>query len=776
MTSTSVAIDDESTSTSAAGPSSSTGQPRKRSARPLTVSNLRMRARAAAEQDGEPTRVIINVEEENVAEQDEPSTSAEVIEVPLEPNEEQTVEETPMTVPNGKPETNGLPAGAPAVLPPTSAASKFSLMTKLLRRKNRVHNTESTEQSEFMQKYGVGNGTGPQEAAAPDNEAIQGPRWKRYRHTYKTFTVDPASDRYYYWNVVVSVAFVYNLVFVIARQEMPVVKPYADMGWSEHVITRGLWFTADVLMDLIYLLDIFVRTRTGYLDQGLVVRDVDKIKKIYFASTQWKMDLASIVPLDYIIGWPWPISWFRALPIIRVNRLLRVSRAKDCMERTETRSSMPNAFRVLVVVWYIVIIIHWNACFYFWISETIGLGSDMWVYGHLNKQSLPDDVPDTLVRRYIYSFYWSTLILTTIGEVPSPVQNIEFVFVTLDLMCGVLIFATIVGNVGSMISNMSAARTEFQNKMDGIKQYMELRKVSKQLEIRVIKWFDYLWANKQSLSDQQVLKVLPDKLQAEIAMQVHFETLRKVRIFQDCEAGLLAELVLKLQLQVFSPGDYICRKGDIGREMYIVKRGRLQVVADDGLQIFATLSEGSVFGELSILNIAGSKNGNRRTANVRSVGYTDLFVLNKNDLWNALREYPDARKLLLAKGRDILKKDNLLIENAPEEQQSVEEVAEQLNASVKILQHRMARLIGEHSSTETKLMKRIEILEKQLARYKGLARRQKSIHGVSLDGSDAFDRSRSGPRLRHQKTHDGGAPSRHQDETEKLLTSETSDV
>jgi len=118
-------------------------------------------------------------------------------------------------------------------------------------------------------------------------------------------------------------------------------------------------------------------------------------------------------------------------------------------------------------------------------------------------------------------------------------------------------------------------------------------------------------------------------------------------IFKDCEAGLLAELVLKLQLQVFSPGDYVCRKGDIGREMYIVKRyshqcftvtphpfrGMLQVVADDGLKVFATLSEGAVFGELSILNIAGSKNGNRRTANVRSVGYTDLFVLNKNDLW-----------------------------------------------------------------------------------------------------------------------------------------------
>ena len=88
-------------------------------------------------------------------------------------------------------------------------------------------------------------------------------------------------------------------------------------------------------------------------------------------------------------------------------------------------------------------------------------------------------VEDTIYRRYVYSFYWSTLILTTIGEVPGPVHNTEFAFVTMDLMCGVLIFATIVGNVGSMISNMSAARTDFQAKVDRIKQYMDLRKVSK---------------------------------------------------------------------------------------------------------------------------------------------------------------------------------------------------------------------------------------------------------------------------------------------------------
>ena len=134
------------------------------------------------------------------------------------------------------------------------------------------------------------------------------------------------------------------------------------------------------------------------------------------------------------------------------------------------------------------------------------------------------------------------------------------------------------------------------------------------MERRVIKWFDYLWSNKASMNEERVLKMLPGKLRGEIALFVHLETLKKVRIFQDCEKRLLEDLVLKLKLQVFSPGDFVCRKGDVGKEMYIIKRGKLDVVADDGLKVFVTLGEGVVFGELSILNISGSKAGQMNCA------------------------------------------------------------------------------------------------------------------------------------------------------------------
>ena len=56
---------------------------------------------------------------------------------------------------------------------------------------------------------------------------------------------------------------------------------------------------------------------------------------------------------------------------------------------------------------------------------------------------------------------------------------------------------------------------------------------------------------------------------------------------------------------MYSPGDYVCKKGDVGREMYIIKRGKIDVVNDDGSVVFVTLGEGVVFGELSIMNIPG---------------------------------------------------------------------------------------------------------------------------------------------------------------------------
>ncbi|XP_014676958.1 PREDICTED: cyclic nucleotide-gated olfactory channel-like [Priapulus caudatus] len=567
----------------------------------------------------------------------------------------------------------------------------------------------------------------------------------KYSRMLRKYVVDPAENFYYRWLLFVSVAVAYNLLFLVARAV------FTDLQ------NRYLkaWLVCDYLSDLLYLVDMLVQCRKG--ERGVQPRETNNLP--HRAYSRSEMYIVKARQAGRVVATPKDTTVFvrsarrkrlreshtnhaatkmkrdgwcastmclfdgrryvdvvrvrrRDYPLIRANRLLRFGRIRECFDRTETRTNYPNFVRITNLVLYILVIIHWNACIYYAFSAYVGFGTDEWVY--------PDAKLDpryaTLTRKYIFCFYWSTLTLTTIGETPPPAVDIEYLFHVVDFLIGVLIFATIVGNVGSMITNMNQAKSEFQNKMDAIKQFMEFRKVSKELERRVIKWFDYLWSNKQSLDEEGILRSLPDKLKAEIAIHVHLDTLKRVSVFQDCEPGLLVELVLKLRLQVFSPGDYICRKGDIGKEMYIVKRGKLSVVGDDGHTVFVTLGAGSVFGEVSILNIAGNKTGNRRTANVRSVGYSDLFCLYKDDLWQALGEYPDAKKALLERGRQILMKDGLIDEEVEQaalrRKEQTEARIARVDASMDVLQTRFARLLAEYTNMQQKMKQRLVRVER----------------------------------------------------------------
>lgn len=257
-----------------------------------------------------------------------------------------------------------------------------------------------------------------------------------------------------------------------------------------------------------------------------------------------------------------------------------------------------------------------------------------------------------------------------------------------------MLFAVIVGDVGNMVTTMNMKRSNFEDVLDCCKSYMIYRKVHRRLQRKAIEFFTYTWSHGGGqVDEEEIADFLPPRLYGQLAVHIHMETLRRVKLFEECEPNLLYELILKLELRVYSPLDFVCRKGDVGTEMYIVKEGAVEVVSEDGTKVFVQLGTGTVFGELSILNIPGNKNGNRRTANVRSVGYSDLYVLSKDDLWAALREYPEAKKSLMEKGKSILAKDNLLEDVGDEHELDadahIEEHLEAVASVVRLLEQQL---------------------------------------------------------------------------------------
>ncbi|XP_025075284.1 cyclic nucleotide-gated cation channel alpha-3 isoform X5 [Pogonomyrmex barbatus] len=432
-----------------------------------------------------------------------------------------------------------------------------------------------------------------------------------------SFIFDPAGRLCYYWSMVVSLAFLYNFWVIIYRFA------FQEINGE----TRWVWFCLDYFSDFLYVLDIIFHIRTGYLEDGVLQTDATKLRNHYTNSTTFYIDILCLLPLDFLylsIG-------FNSM--LRSFRLVKIYRFWAFMDRTERHTNYPNLFRSTSLIHYLLVIFHWNGCLYHIIYKNNGFGSKNWVFS--------DSETADVVKQYLQSYYWCTLALTTIGDLPRPRSKGEYLFVIGQLFFGLLLFATVLGHVANIVTSVSAARKEFQAKLDGVKTYMRMRRVPNHLQVKVIKWFDYLWLTQKCSDEEKAVSCLPDKLKAEIAINVHLDTLRRVEIFQNTEAGFLCELVLRLRPVLFSPGDYICRKGEVGKEMYIVNRGRLQVVADNGKTVLATLKAGSYFGEISILNMGTA-------ASVRSVGYSDLFVLSKKDMWDVLKEYPAARVRLEA--------------------------------------------------------------------------------------------------------------------------------
>ena len=102
--------------------------------------------------------------------------------------------------------------------------------------------------------------------------------------------------------------------------------------------------------------------------------------------------------------------------------------------------------------------------------------------------------------------------------------------------------------------------------------------------------------------------------------------LGEIELFSDLDAATLAELSTAVQTLSVSAGGRIFSQGDIGDEMFFVRRGRVRVLlALEGgrRHHLTTLCQGDYFGEMAFLDREA------RSADAEAVTPSDLFVLSR---------------------------------------------------------------------------------------------------------------------------------------------------
>lgn len=69
---------------------------------------------------------------------------------------------------------------------------------------------------------------------------------------------------------------------------------------------------------------------------------------------------------------------------------------------------------------------------------------------------------NSTVHEYLHAFYWSAMFI--IGQHPRPTTPEAYVFVIVEVLLGLLLFATVLGHITQIVASISSDRKEFQGK------------------------------------------------------------------------------------------------------------------------------------------------------------------------------------------------------------------------------------------------------------------------------------------------------------------------
>ena len=121
-----------------------------------------------------------------------------------------------------------------------------------------------------------------------------------------------------------------------------------------------------------------------------------------------------------------------------------------------------------------------------------------------------------------------------------------------------------------------------------------------------------------------------------LTMSMQREALEGSPLFHGMTVYQIRKTILISELRDYSHGESLIEQGTVGRSMYIVVSGQLEVVRHDGMSArrLALLGPGEVFGEIGFVHET------HRTADVRALGAVSVLLFDHDRLKRDLAFFP----------------------------------------------------------------------------------------------------------------------------------------
>lgn len=135
---------------------------------------------------------------------------------------------------------------------------------------------------------------------------------------------------------------------------------------------------------------------------------------------------------------------------------------------------------------------------------------------------------------------------------------------------------------------------------------------------------------------------LSTHLHKEVQLIMYESLITSAPFLQKVPVDVLVKIVTAFKNEVFSPGDTIVRKGEIGQELFFVVKGSCVVLADfEGTTVLAEKQCGDYFGEVAIVM------DSPRNAWIKAKTFCVLAVLPKLAFDEAVQLHPLVKEIMI---------------------------------------------------------------------------------------------------------------------------------
>jgi len=330
---------------------------------------------------------------------------------------------------------------------------------------------------------------------------------------------------------------------------------------------------ASYSVDFIFLVDvIFNAFFFGYDQDGIIVTDAHKIC-IYFMKHRYPIAILCVVlPLDVVFGF---LINRKLVPVLRLVKTLHLTRFNVYWANVENAllqyASIAISFEVsrfLNLYIILFILCHWCGCAWTLTAEVsmkIFHYKTSWRYAethtsfyHYDYKRLEGTMP------YWREIYWPVNVLSGISWSDQlPTNPVEVISICCIMIFGLLLFCTLIGALSSLMERFNRIRRDYNTKVDKIRQLVKQKSVSKEIEGKINRYYEYIWARYGGVDESEVLGNLPKSLRAAVANHVLAPLLKKIPFFDSCSEPMEQMIVSLFETRIFLQDDALMLCGEV---------------------------------------------------------------------------------------------------------------------------------------------------------------------------------------------------------------------